>query len=62
MNLGYSTAISIMSQAGSLTLTFEDGMKHYKAPQGQHRESLGLLCCAGVECRGIDMYPGTGKT
>jgi len=31
MNLGYSTAISIMSQAGSLTLTFEDSMKHYRA-------------------------------
>ena len=28
-------------------------MEHYKAPQGQHRESLGLLCCAGVGCRDI---------
>jgi hypothetical protein len=44
------------------SVAFYDSMEHYKAPQGQHRESLGLLCCAGVERRGIDMYPGTGKT
>jgi hypothetical protein len=36
-------------------------MDHYKAPQGQHGESLGLLCCAGVECRGKICIPGQGR-
>jgi len=36
-------------------------MEHYKAPQGQHRESLGLLCCAGVECRGKICILGSGN-